>query len=705
MQIELVHHVPGRMRVRAAQLRNWESSLNSALGHLLGNAGGRSFRVNSWCASVVVYYDAKSPDVVRRILGVLRRFSILSSVTDTIRQPLQPLRRRLQAGLEFVRRRHTFLWSSIALAVSLVADMALIVLAPLAIAALPSLTRAWAVLRRERRLNVDFLDILAILVSVGRAEFFTAAFMTWMINLGDWIRDKTANRSKRALAEMLQFQATNAWVLRRGSIVRVASNRVNPGDTVLVYPGEIVPVDGSVKSGRATVDQKTVTGESLPMAKATGDEVFASTVLHEGKLRICASRVGANTTAAQIVRLIESAPIGETRMQNYAEKFGDRLVAPMLLFSGALYGITGNTDRLLSMMIVDFGTGIRVAAPTSVLAGMTHAARHGILIKGGRNMEKLASVDTVVFDKTGTLTYGTPAIRDVISCDKRRFPPRKILALAAAAEARLKHPVSQALVAKAHAAGISIPERAGGKFEIGLGVEARINGYHVHVGCERFFLKKQIKVGALARTNEEAGRRGWSTLLFAVDGVLKGIIPYADVLRNESRSVVHSLRDTGIRRVVMITGDNGRIAKAVAEQSGIDECFAETLPANKAEIIKDLQKQGHVVGMVGDGINDSPALAYADVGIAMKHGADVARETAHVVLMEDNLWRLPRAIEISRKTMKTIRQNYGIIAGLNALALLLAIPAGLVSPNISALISNGSAILASLNAIRPVLND
>jgi manganese/zinc-transporting P-type ATPase C len=258
--------------------------------------------------------------------------------------------------------------------------------------------------------------------------------------------------------------------------------------------------------------------------------------------------------------------------------------------------------------------------------------------------------------------------------------------------------VSEALVARAVAEGIAIPERRDSSFEIGLGVEARINGYCVHVGSERFFTQKQIRVDTQARS---AQNHGCSTLLFAVDGVLKGVIPYADRIRRESSEVVNALRHAGIKHVVMITGDNRATADAVARQLGIEECFAETLPSSKADIVQDLQRQGRVVAMVGDGINDSPALAFADVGIAMKHGADVARETADVVLMEDNLWKLIAAIEISRGAMGRISQNYGIIAGLNALAFLLAIPTGLLSPNAAAVLSNGSAILASLNSIRP----
>jgi heavy metal translocating P-type ATPase len=702
MQAEVIHHVPGRVRLRIPELRDSGDLSTWIKGPVLTEMGIQSFRVNSWCASVVVTYDVSTPGVVDRLLAALQFFS-LPAPADEESAAVVPvgvaIRRAAGRVMSFLRRSHNFLWSSIALAGSFLGGLSAIASAPLiCVTAIPSLTRAWRVLRTERRLNVDFLDSLAILVSLGRGQFVTASFITWMISLGDWIRDKTAGHSKRIVSKLLDFETATAWVLREGKIIRVPATSIAEEETVVVYPGETIPVDGVVRSGRATVDQKSITGESLPVERAIGDEVFASTVLRNGKLSIRASRVGPATTAAQIVDLVESAPLGETRVQNYAEKFGDRLVAPLLTITTGLYAGTGNLDRLLSMLIVDFGTGIRVAAPTAVLASIAHAASQGILIKAGRQMERLAQVDTVVFDKTGTLTHGSPEIREIVSCDERAFPAQKILSLAAAAEARLKHPVSEALVARAVAEGIAIPERRDSSFEIGLGVEARINGYCVHVGSERFFTQKQIRVDTHARTAEN---NGCSTLLFAVDGVLKGVIPYADRIRQESSEVVSALRHAGTKHVMMITGDNQATADAVARQLGIEECYAETLPSSKADIVQALQRRGHVVAMVGDGINDSPALAFADVGIAMKHGADVARETADVVLMEDNLWKLLAAIEISRGAMRRISQNYAIIAGLNALALLLAIPTGLLSPNAAAVLSNGSAILASLNSIRP----
>jgi Cu2+-exporting ATPase len=450
------------------------------------------------------------------------------------------------------------------------------------------------------------------------------------------------------------------------------------------------------------IDQKTITGEGLPVMRAKGEAVFAATVIRDGQLTVRAIRVGSFTTAGQIARLVESAPIGDTRMQNHAEKLADRLVVPTLAVAAGTAAVSGDFNRFLSLVIVDYGTGIRVAAPTAVLASMTHAARAGIIIKSGAHMERLAQVDTVIFDKTGTLTHGSPAVLDVISYE-RNITARHLLGLAAAAETRLKHPVAEALRVKAHELGANIPYCEETKYRIGLGVEGQVNGYYLHVGNERFMRQSSINVRPAETDRSALDQQGYSCIYVAVDGTLAGLVPFTDQIRPESREVIERLHAMGIRNSVMLTGDNAVVARAVCRRLGLSHHFAEMLPADKAEVIQRYQREGNVVAMVGDGINDSPALSFADVGIAMKHGAEVARESADVVLMEDSLWKLVKAVEISRGAVGLIRQNYAIVAGLNTLALGLALPGRLISPSITAVISNGSAILASLNGIRPIL--
>ena len=708
MECLVVHSVTGRVRLRVAGIYR-DEALGAALAAWLTKRDGVwNCRVNTLCASVMVCYDAREAEFPAHLLMAIGGLNG-GELERSDRQPAQSIQYSrssevLRRILEFLSRPKSLLWPTVSLALALgPAPAAALTLPLMAINAFPTWKRAFVVVRFERRLNVDFLDSMAILISVGRGQFFTGAFMVWMIRLGDWIRDKTAARSKRAITDLLEFQTSHTWMQKGKKVVRVAVSDVQVGQTVVVYPGEIVPVDGEVCGGAAVIEQSTITGESLPVERRAGDKVYASTTVREGTIRILATRVGVDTTAARIVQTIEEAPVGETRIQNYAERFADKLVAPTVLLSTGLYGVTGDLNRLLSMMIIDYGTGIRVAAPTSVLAAMVHAARQGIIIKGGRHMEQLAHLDTIVFDKTGTLTSGVPEVLDVISYNERRFPPGKILGLAAAAEARLKHPVSQAILAKARREGIRVAERAAADFQIGLGVEARLNAYCIHIGSARYFRAKGIAHGVSADLVESINQRGCSTLLFAVDGTLTGLIPYADQIRPESRDVIRTLHNRGVRDIVMLTGDNGTVASAVASRLGIDRYFSDMMPSEKADIIKQLREGGRTVAMVGDGINDSPALAFADVGIAMKNGADAARETADVVLMEDNLWKLIYAIDASKEAMALIGQNYAIIAALNTLALALAIPGGVMTPDFAALLSNGSAIAASLNAIRPIL--
>jgi Cu2+-exporting ATPase len=568
--------------------------------------------------------------------------------------------------------------------------------------AYPIALRAWRVWRREGRLNVDFLDTLAIAASLMHGNPMAGAIVTWLIKLGDWIRDLTAAGQRKAMSELLEFQTKTAWVIRDNVVTSIPASELAIGDAVVAYPGEMIPVDGEIIDGHAMIDQKTITGEGLPVMRTTGEPVFAATVIRDGQLTIRAIRVGNATTAGQIAHLVESAPIGDTRMQNHAEKLADRLVLPTLALATGTALISADFNRFLSLVIVDYGTGIRVAAPTAVLASMTHAARAGIIIKSGAHMERLAEVDTVIFDKTGTLTHGSPVVIDVISYEKN-ITHRHLLGLAAAAETKLQHPVADALRVKAQELGANIPYCEETKYRIGLGVEGQVNGYYLHVGNERFMRQSEINVRVAESDRAALDEQGYSCIYVAVDGTLAGLVPFTDKIRPESREVIQRLHELGIRNSVMLTGDNAVVARSVGSRLGLTRQFADMLPADKAEVIQQFQREGNLVAMVGDGINDSPALSFADVGIAMKHGAEVARESADVVLMEDSLWKLVKAIEISRGAVRLIHQNYAIVAGLNTLALGLALPGGLIIPEITALISNGSAILAALNGIRPIL--
>lgn len=697
MQCRIVHTLSGRTRLRVPALKHQARLASSLEGYLRDQPGITAVCSTPICESVLVTYEPMrwTPAALCQLLLALTPQAVLTYQPTTVRRtaPPQPEDKPWFA----------LLLSSAAVAASLLAEPVAPVLLPLLLgSAWPIFVRAFETLVQHNRLNVDVLDASATILLTVQGQLPTAAFMVWLVNLADYIRDRTMEQSRRAISAVLDYQLNHAWVQRGDQKVQVPVDAIQAGETVVVYTGERIPVDGMVVSEEASVDQQMLTGESLPVHKRAGDRVYAATVVRDGKLYLRAEKVGADTEAAQIVRLVEEAPARDTRIQNYAEQWADALVPFSFLGAGAATLLSGTLHQAAAILIIDYGTGIRVAAPTTVLATMTKAARHGILIKGGRHLERLAEVDAIVFDKTGTLTLGQPAIEAVLAY-RRRFPEEQMLALAAAAEQRLNHPVAHAIVREAMTRALTIPERLTSDYTIGLGVEAVVNGSIVHVGSRRFLTLKDIPVPQRAlREVARLERQATPPLFVAVDGWLCGLLAYADPLRPEAPAVIQTLRAQGIREVVMLTGDQPTVARRVAESLGISRYVAEVLPDEKAAVVRDLQAAGHVVAVVGDGINDSPALAQADVGIAVHGGTAVAQETAHVALREGDLWKIPGAIDIAREGMQLIRQNWQLIALPNTLALALAC-VGVAGPIGATLISNGSALVAVGNALRPLL--
>lgn len=705
MHFSVRHALPGRIRLHVPALSTRTSQSDAIMSGIASLSPIFDVRVNYACASVVFEYDEDYVEYVDELLQQLATLSIDELVEYFTRlvAAAPSLAERTRGDLESLETGSPLLLPTITLALSFVASpLVRFITGPLLLyAAVPTFRRARLVWQTERRLNVDVLDTLAIGVSVVQGAFVAGAVITWLISFGDWIRELTAAGSKRAVRDLLEYRRRQAWVVRGGKVVSIPAADLAAGDLVVVYPGDMIAVDGDIIQGSGLIDQRTITGEGLPVARNVGDAVFAASILEVGQLRIRAIRVGSDTTAGQIARLIEAAPLGDTRMQNHAERFADRLVLPTLGLAVMTAILTRDFNRFLSLVIIDLGTGIRIAAPTAVLSSITHAARLGIVVKSGASMEKLAEVDTVVFDKTGTLSLGTPHV-----VETRSFLPNwssdTILALAVAAETNLKHPVAESLRERATELGLDIPPCDETTYRTGLGVEGYVGANYLYVGSERFMRQNDIALDHVASSRAQIDAMGCSCLYVAIDGELAGLVAYEDRIRSEGAAVIRALHALGIKQTVMLTGDNALVARAVATRLGLTGHVGDLLPADKVRVIQELQQAGHRVAMIGDGINDSPALSFADVGIAMKHGADIAHESADVVLMEDTLWKLVRAIEISRSAVGLIKQNYGIVAGMNAVAMALTLPGGLIGPEATALISNGSAILAGANGLRPL---
>ena len=559
---------------------------------------------------------------------------------------------------------------------------------------LPIFRRA-AIRIKRGNVGVDALDATAMTLTVLTGQWLTAAVLGALVEGGELLRDLTASRSRRELGALMSHPGATCWKVDGKRRIAVKVSSIRAGDHVMVGSGDRMPVDATVLNGRAIVDERVLTGEPMPVPKAAGDRVFAMTVVTDGELVIEASGSAADSRAGRIMSFLERAPIGETRMADHARRIADRFVLPVMGTAGVVYALTGNATRAASILIFDLASGIRVAAPTTMLASLIAAARDGILIKGAAAMEKLASIDTIVFDKTGTLTMGRPTVTDIVTFNG--LTANDLLAVAAGADQALNHPLATALVAEAEERGISLPRRTKTDYRIGLGVEAELERHGRYlVGNREFIRERGVKVP------RHVNGDGLSEVIVASRGECLGAIVFTDEPRPEASGAVDELRKRGVKRVVLLSGDTPNSTQRVADALGIEEWSARMSPHQKADFVRELKKTGHRVAVVGDGVNDSVAFALADISIAMGGGADMARANSDVILLEDRLELLPRAIDRSRESLGLMNQNLALIVAPNALGFGGAVAGG-VNPALAALLSNGSTVVAAANGLRPLL--
>ena len=548
---------------------------------------------------------------------------------------------------------------------------------------------------RTGKVGVDALDATAIAVTAASGQLLTAALIGALVEGGELLRDLTASRSRRELGALMSHEGATCWKVVDGHRVAVKVGSIRAGDRIFVANGDRIPVDASVIAGRAVVDERVLTGEPVPVTRTEGDRVFAMTVVHVGELVLEARGTAAESRAGRIMTFLERAPIGETRMADHARRIADRFVLPVMGAAGVVYALTGNAGRAAAILIFDLASGIRVAAPTTMLASLIAAAREGILIKGAAAMEKLAGVDAIIFDKTGTLTMGTPVVTDITTFNG--LSENDVLAVAAAADEGMNHPLASALVAEAHARQLALPRRAQTRYHVGLGVEAMLEGGDRYVVGNRDFLRQRG-----LRIPRHVNGHGLSEVFVATRKEVLGAIVFTDEPRAEAPEVMRALRERGVRRIALLSGDTENATHRVAAALGIDEWRARMSPDQKADFVRALKKDGHRVAVAGDGVNDSVAFALADLAIAMGGGADVARANSDVVLLDDSLGLIPRAIDRSRESLALMNQNIALIAAPNALGLGAAVAAG-INPAVAAFLSNGSTVVAAANGLRPLL--
>ncbi len=703
IECKLVHKIPGRMRFRVPQIAKDEEYTQKLIALLQADANVTDIRINPAASSIAISYNARTVSEEEIDSYLVELIQTANKINIPI--PLKTSEKEqenqaefnllLQFGLPTLSATLALLGGPLGVPIP-----PIVIGGTIALSALPVAQRAIEGIVTEKRLTIDFLDITAITITTLQSQFISPSIMILLVEIGEAIREQTAKSSKLQTLDLLDSLNQNVWVERDGQKQEISIKEVRPGDIVIVYPGDQIPVDGHIIRGKALIDEQKLTGEAMPVMRHKGQPVYTSTLVREGQLYIQAEKVGAETRAGQIIKIMQDAPVHDTRIENYAATIANQAVVPTLLLSGIVFAFTGNFARAASVLTLDLATGIRVSVPTTVLAALTYAARRGILIRSGRALEKLAEVDAVVFDKTGTLTQGEPMVVCVESVSDSMSAMR-VLELAAAAEKRLTHPVADAIVRHAQKQGVKNLPRGEWDYHIGLGVRAEIDGETVLVGSDRFLLQDGINVEQI---EQKQSLTSSSIIYVASNGEFVGWIAYRDPLRAESSAVIQELQATAKMDIHLLTGDKKRTAMAVAGELGIEpeNTHAEAFPEDKVAVVKNLHDGGKTVAFVGDGINDSPALAYADVSVSFANGSDVARETADVVLMENNLLGLPEAIAIARQALQLIHQNTGIVAVPNLGALILAVAVG-IDPLAATLVNNGTTVVAGINGLRPLL--
>jgi manganese/zinc-transporting P-type ATPase C len=550
--------------------------------------------------------------------------------------------------------------------------------------------------------KIKVLDALAVGLSAARGEVYAATITDLLLGLGNYMERRTDRQSDRLLHRLLRPAPAPAWVERDGELIRVDGAEVRIGDIVQVGPGERVPVDGRVIDGLALVDQSAVTGENTPVRKEPFRRVVCGSVLIEGRLSIEAAQVGADTTSARVSRFIREALGKRSITQREADELADQRVNLTLGTAAAVYAFTGDLRRVQSVFLVDYACALKLGTPIGIKSGMARAAAHGVLMRGGDAIERLANVDTLVFDKTGTLTHSELIVTDVEVLGRHGANATDLLALVASVEEHATHPIASAVVQAAKERGLQHITHGEVDYLVAHGLTARMPSGRIVIGSRHYLeVHEGIDFSPFTGHIERLQTEGKTLLYIGDQRGPVGLVALRDTLRAETPATLERLRLLGIRRLVMISGDRRAMAEALGRELGFDIVHAEVAPEDKAALLTQLQAEGSTVAFVGDGVNDGPALAAADVGIAMPRGADIARATADILLMDDRLDAVADAREIATRTMDMIRTNFRAAVGLNT-AILVGAVSGRLPPLASALLHNGTTIGVLLNALKGV---
>ena len=692
MKCTILHDIPGRLRVH---LHCGSMTLHQAdvLEYYLRGIGGvTEVKVYDRTQDAVVLYDAARGDVVSALASFsFPRAEAMGLVPE---HTSRALNREFEDKLAMTVMRRCisklFLPVPVTTALTLFRSVKYIK---------EGLKALW-----HGRLSVAVLDATAVTVSLVRGDFSTAGSVMFMLRLGEILEEWTHKKSVADLAGAMSLNVDKVWLQVEDTEVLVPVSDVKEGDRVVVRTGGMIPLDGKVVSGEAMVNQSSMTGESMPVPKRSGSYVYAGTVAEEGECVICVDKASGGGRYDRIVHMIEESEKLKSTAEDKAARLADHLVPYTLGGTALTYLLTRNITKTLAVLMVDFSCALKLAIPIAVLSAMRESSGHRISVKGGRFLEAVAKADTIVFDKTGTLTYATPKVAQIVTFGGHSEPD--MLRLAACLEEHYPHSMANAVVEEAKVRGLSHEEyHSQVQYVVAHGISSMVEGRKVLIGSAHFVFEDEgCRVPAGEEEKFDTLPEEYSHLYLCIAGELAAVICIFDPLRREARDAVQALHDCGIRKVVMMTGDNRRTAEAVARQVGVDAVFAEVLPEDKAAFIREEKAKGHTVIMVGDGVNDSPALSEADAGIAISTGAAIAREIADITIASEDLFELVTLRRLGEALMARIHRNYRFIVGFNFSLIVLGV-AGVLPPTTSALLHNMSTLGISLKSMTDLLPD
>ena len=716
----IAHEIRGRVRICCRAIRYLESDAQHLLSHITSIDGVLEARINAKASSVVVNFDTdkNTPDeLVAAVEEIIAAHSLSA---------LQREREDINKALVQERDLHeetfsTLVGRSAAAAGLLAASWILPKTAATSVwgrifglSGLGALSLALPLFRSGLRSfktsmlpNADTLSALAVISSVLTGRASSALTVLFLHDLAESMTVYTMNRTRGAIRDMLSVEHETVWHPLNNklgaSLEKIGAADLRVSDLFVVHTGEKICADGAIVSGRAVINQAPITGEFEPVSRGVGEKVFAGSLVVDGTITCAVERVGEETIVSKIIKMVEDAGSKKAAVQNYADKFSAALVPLNLALAGLVYALTRDANRALNMLIIDYSCGIKLSTATALSAAINTAARQGVLIKGSSVIENMSNVDTLILDKTGTLTEGKPCVESVVA--DTAFTPAQVLSFAAAAEETSKHPMAAAILSKTKRDALHIPQHGDINTVVGRGVYTNVGDSQIYVGSKRFLNERGIHTHTMRDQASTLFAKGESVVFVAKDAELAGLIGIKDPLRENMKKALNRLRNMGVDDIVLLTGDLEQQADVVARRLGVDSYEYELLPEDKAKTVLRMQSRGNKVVMVGDGINDAPALAYADVGIAIgKTRTDVAMEAADITIAGDNALMLPGIYGLSQYTMDIVRQNFLASVGINTLGLVLG-GLGTIPVIVGAVLHNASTILVVGNSLRILFYD